>query len=317
VSGRSGGRPFRFSLQVGQVSSSKEHVELARRAEDSGFDLVVAGDHLTGCAGPMPSLGALAGATSRIRIGTMVSNNDFQHPALLARDAATLDVVSDGRLELGLGAGQGREEYERARVAIEPIATRLGHLEESLVILRRLLDGEIVTHRGQHYSLLEHSCEPRPVQTHLPIIAGGGGDRVLALAARRADAVGFTGLRERVAGGGRLEPSGFPAARVEEQVNLVRSEAGSRLDDLELQVLVQAVVPSEHPRSAAESIAARALPALSAEDVLATPYLMVGTRQRLTEALLANRERWGFSHYTVRARALGRVEPVVADLSGR
>jgi hypothetical protein len=124
-------------------------------------------------------------------------------------------------------------------------------------------------------------------------------------------------LRERVAGCGRLEPSGFPAARVEEQVNLVRSEAGSRLDDLELQVLVQAVVPSERPRSAAESIAARALPALSAEDVLATPYLMVGTRQHLTEALLANRERWGFSHYTVRARALGWVEPVAADLSGR
>jgi alkanesulfonate monooxygenase SsuD/methylene tetrahydromethanopterin reductase-like flavin-dependent oxidoreductase (luciferase family) len=160
ASDRSGGRPFRFSLQVGQVSSSKEHVELARRAEDSGFDLVVAGDHLTGCAGPMPSLGALAGATSRIRIGTMVSNNDFQHPALLARDAATLDVVSDGRLELGLGAGQGREEYERAGVAFEPIATRLGRLEESLVILPGSSTGRSSPTRGSTTACSSTAASP-------------------------------------------------------------------------------------------------------------------------------------------------------------
>jgi alkanesulfonate monooxygenase SsuD/methylene tetrahydromethanopterin reductase-like flavin-dependent oxidoreductase (luciferase family) len=182
--------------------------------------------------------------------------------------------------------------------------------------LRRLLDGDTVTFAGDHYHLAEQRCDPRPVQEHVPLLVGGAGMRVLSIGARHADAVGFTGLGRTLPDGQRHDPSGFSPARVDHDVAAVRATAGERLDRLELQVLVPAVVVTDNPRSAAEAIAAGRLPSLAADDVLATPYLMVGTTSGLVERLLAQRERWGLSHYTVRPEALGHIEPVIAALRG-
>jgi probable F420-dependent oxidoreductase len=311
-----GTRPFRFSLQAAQAGSRSEWVELARRAEDAGFDLLVTPDHLGGPLAPVAALATAAQATERLRVGTMVLNNDFHHPVLLARDAATLDLLSDGRAELGLGAGHARPEYEHAGIAFDPPGTRVARLEESVRVLRSLLDGEVVTHWGDHYAMEEARCDPRPTQAHLPLLVGGGGSRVLAIGARLADAVGFTGLGRTLEDGQRHEPSGFAPRRVDEQVAVVRAAAGERWESLELQVLVQRVVITEDPTGAAEAIQG-ALPGLSVEDILATPYLMVGPHQAVVERLLHLRERWGFSHYTVRADALGAVAPLVATLAGR
>jgi probable F420-dependent oxidoreductase len=309
-------RRFRFSLQVPRAASRREWVDLARRAEDTGFDMVVTADHLGGLA-PLVPLAVAAEATERLRVGTMVLNNDFYNPSLLARDAATLDLLSDGRMELGLGAGHARPEYERAGLVFDPSGRRVDRLEEAVGILRRLFDGETVTHHGDHYDLAEESVLPRPVQAHLPLLVGGGGDRVLGIGARLADAVGFTGLGRTLADGHHHEPTGFAPLRVDEQVASVRRAAGERWDSVELQALVQAVVITKDPVHAAEDLIAEHLGSMSVDDVLATPYLMVGTEWEVIDRLVERRERWGFTHYTVRPDALGQIEGVMAALARR
>jgi probable F420-dependent oxidoreductase len=309
-------RPFRFSLQVPRAASRREWVDLAQRAEDTGFDMVVTADHLGGLA-PFIPLAVAAEATERLRVGTLVLNNDFYSPSLLARDAATLDLLSEGRFELGLGAGHARPEFERAGFAFEAPGRRVDRLEEAVGVLRRLFDGETVTHTGDHYSLREESIAPHPVQSRLPLLVGGGGDRVLTIAARLADAVGFTGLGRTLEDGHHHEPAGFAPWRVDEQVTRVRQAAGERLEDVELQVLVQAVVVTNDPVRAAEDLISDHLTTMNVDDVLATPYLMIGTVWELIDRLVERRERWGFSHYTVRPDALGQIEGVMAALVRR
>ncbi len=312
-------RPFRFSLQAVEAESRREWVDLVKRVDDAGFDMLVTADHIGGCLSPLLPLATAAEVSDRLRLGVMVLNNDFHPPSLLARDVATLDLLSEGRVELGLGAGHAQPEYERAGIKFDRARVRVGRLEEAVVVLRRLLDGETVRFSGDHYQLVNERCDPPPVQSHVPLLVGGGGRRVLGLAARHADAVGFTGLGRTLADGQRHDPAGFRADQVDEDVAAVRLTAGDRLaaTELELQVLVQAVVVSDDPAGQAAEIARTRLPSLSAEDVLATPYLMVGTTDGLVERLLAQRDRWGFSHYTVRADALGQIEPIIAALAGR
>lgn len=312
-------RPFRFSLQAVEAGSRREWVDLVKRVDDAGFDMLVTADHIGGCLSPLLPLATAAEVSDRLRLGVMVLNNDFHPPSLLARDVATLDLLSEGRVELGLGAGHAQPEYERAGIRFDRARVRVGRLEEAVVVLRRLLDGETVRFSGDHYQLVNERCDPPPVQSHVPLLVGGGGRRVLGLAARHADAVGFTGLGRTHADGQRHDPAGFRADQVDEDVAAVRLTAGDRLaaTELELQVLVQAVVVSDDPAGQAAEIARTRLPSLSAEDVLATPYLMVGTTDGLVERLLAQRDRWGFSHYTVRADALGQIEPIIAALAGR
>jgi probable F420-dependent oxidoreductase len=310
-------RPFRFSLQAAQAVSHRAWVELVRRAEGAGFDLLVTADHLGGSLSPLTPLATAAEVSDRLRLGVMVLNNDFHQPALLAREAATVDLLSEGRLELGLGAGHAQPEYERAGIAFDSAPTRVTRLAEAVVILRRLLDGDTVTFSGEHYHLVAERCDPAPVQSHVPLLVGGGGRRVLQIAARHADAVGFTGLGATLADGHRHEPAGFAPTRVDVDVAFVRAAAGDRLDALEFQVLVQSVVVTTDPRRVAEAMARDRLPSLSPDDVLATPYLLVGTRQSLIDRLIEHRERWGFSHYTVRPDALPDIEPVITALAGK
>jgi probable F420-dependent oxidoreductase len=309
--------PFRFSLQAAQAASRHEWVDLVKRVDDAGFDMLVTADHLGAGLAPLVPLATAAEVSSRLRLGIIVLNNDFHHPSLLAREAATLDLLSDGRLELGLGAGHARPEYERAGIGFDEAPIRVDRLEEAVVVLRQLLDGGSVTFSGTHYQLRNERCDPRPAQKHVPLLIGGGGRRVHGIAARHADAVGFTGLGRTLADGQHHDPDGFRLERVEQDVAAVRRMAGPRLDSLEFQVLVQAVVVTDDAISTAEDISRRRLPTLSARDVLATPYLFVGSRNAVIERLLEHRERWGFSHYTVRPDALGQIEPVMAALSDR
>jgi len=309
--------PFRFSLQAGEAASRREWVDLVKRVDDAGLDMLVTADHLGNSLSPLVPLATAAEVSGRLRLGVMVLNNDFHHPSLLAREAATLDLISDGRLELGLGAGHAQPEYERAGIGFDQAPIRVDRLEEAVVVLRQLLDGESVTFSGTHYRLRDERCDPRPAQEHVPLLVGGGGRRVLGIAARRADAVGFTGLGRTLADGQHRDPDGFRLARVEQDVASVRLAADDRLDSLEFQVLVQAVVVTDDAVSTAEAISRTKLPTLSSEDVLATPYLLVGSKDAIVERLLEHRERWGFSHYTVRPDALGQIEPVIAALSGR
>jgi probable F420-dependent oxidoreductase len=309
--------PFRFSLQAAEASSRRAWGDLVRRTDDAGFDMIVTADHLGGCLSPLLPLAVASEVSDRLRLGVMVLNNDLHHPSLLARSAATLDLLSDGRLELGLGAGHSEPEYRRAGLAFDAAGVRVGRLEEAVVVLRRLLDGETVTFDGTHYQLAEERCEPRPVQEHVPLLVGGGGRRVHRVAARLADAVGFTGLGRTLEDGQRHDPSGFRADRVDDDVAAVRAASSGRSTPLEHQVLVQAVVVTDEAERRSEEISRSRLPSLTADDVLSSPYLMVGSAPTLVDRLLEQRERWGFTHYTVRQDALGQLEPVIAALADR
>jgi probable F420-dependent oxidoreductase len=309
-------KPFRFGVNVWGARSRAEWVGKARRVEELGYSTLTVPDHLGEFFSPMPSLISAAEATTRLRVGTNVLNNDFRHPVLVAREAATVDRLTDGRLQLGLGAGHMKSEYDEAGLAYDAGATRVERLAEAVTIIKRLLQGGAVTVSGRHYRVTGHTIRPRPVQQpHPPILIGGNGRRLLTLAAKEADIVGLSGITFRE-GGTRADVSGWTAAGVDERMRLVREAAGARYDGLEVNALVQRVLVTDQRRHAAEELARR-WTQLSTDDILASPYVLVGTVDQLVEDLQVRRQRWGISYYVTFEPYMESFAPVVARLAGR
>ncbi len=309
-------KPFRFGVIVRSAGSRAEWVDQARKLEDLGYSSLTVPDHLAETFAPMPALVSAAAATKTIRVGTTVLNNDFRHPVLVAREAATVDLLTDGRLELGLGAGYVKSEYEQAGVRFDPGGTRVERLAEAAVIVKRLLAGERVTFAGRHYRVTDHTIYPLPVQQpHPPILIGGNGPQLLTLAATDADIVGLTGITFR-RGGTEPDLSAWNAADVDDRVRLVRDAAGDRYERLELNALVQRVVVTDDRRKAAEDLTRR-WTQLSVEEILQSPYALVGTVDQLVEDLQARRTRWGISYFVTHEPYVDAFAPVVARLVGK
>ncbi len=307
-------KPFRFGVVVRNAGSRADWAERARKVEALGYSVLAVPDHLSDIVAPMPALASAAEATKRLRVGTAVLNNDLRHPVLVAREAATVDVLTDGRLELGLGAGHMRSEYEQAGLGFDSGATRVERLAEAVAIVKRLLTGEKVSFVGRHYRVTDHTIYPLPVQRpRPPILIGGNAERLLTLAAREADIVGLTGITFR-RGGAEPDVSDFRAAVVDDQVRLVQEVAGDRFDRLELNALVQRVVVTDDRWKAVEALPSR-WARLSAEEILESPYVLIGTVDALVEDLLARRARWGISYYLVFEPYAQELAPVVARLA--
>jgi probable F420-dependent oxidoreductase len=308
-------KPFRFGVNVWGARSRGEWIDKARKIEALGYAVLTVPDHLGEFFAPMPALMSAAEATTRLRVGTNVLNNDFRHPVVVAREAATADVLSDGRLQLGLGAGHMKSEYDEAGLRFEAGATRVERLAEAVAIVKGLLGGEAVTFTGRHYRVTGHTIHPRPVQRPCPpILIGGNGRRLLALAAKEADIVGLSGITFR-SGGVERDLSGWRTAGVDERLQLIREAAGARYAQLELNALVQRVVVTDNRRQAAEELARRWTP-LSPAEILASPYVLVGTIEQQVEDLQARRERWGLSYYVIFEPYVDAFAPVVARLAG-
>ncbi len=288
-------RPFRFGLQCTSTTPD-EVVRAARMAEQSGFDVFQLGDHVGGEPSPLLVLAAAAAHTERIRLGTLVLNNDLRHPVVLAQEAATLDHLCGGRLELGLGAGHSFPEYAAMGLAFDPPAVRKARLAESVEILRSLLDGGPVSYRGVHYEL-DEAVAPVPRQHHLPLLVGVNGRSALAHAVRHADIVAPTMLG-RTREDGQHHDVRWEASRLDATVARMRQAAGERWDTIELHALVQAVVITEDRARAAAELADRI--GLDVSDALSTPFLCLGTHDEIARHLLACRQRWGFTYFTVR-----------------
>src|SRR6266852_3818312 len=219
-------KPFRFGVNVGRAGSRAEWVEKARKIEDLGYGTLTVPDHLADLFAPMPAVLSAADATKHLRVGTNVLNNDLRHPVLVAREAATVDLLTDGRLQLGLGAGSLRSEYDQAGLGFDPGGTRVERLAEAVTIIKGLLKGEQVTFTGRHYRVAGHSIAPLPVQKpHPPILIGGNGPNLLTLAAREADIVGLSGITFQSGGAAPPDLSGWRAASVDAKVRLVRDVA--------------------------------------------------------------------------------------------
>ena len=307
-------RPFRFGASVWRADSRAEWVDRARRLEDLGFSTLLLPDHLLDVLSPFAPLVAAAQATRRLRIGTFVLNNDLRHPLLVAREAAAVDLLSDGRLELGLGAGHARSEYLRAGLPFDPFAVRAARLAESVAIIGRLLVGERLSFSGEHYQLDQQEIYPRPLQApRPPLLVGGNSRAVLTLAAEQAEIVGFTGFGQTRSE--RVVLSGFTGAATSQRIAWVREAAGERFDRLELNALLQAVAVTEHRESVAAAQAER-LPGLTPDEILESPYLLIGTVDEMVETLRQRRQRFGISYYVVFEAAIEAFAPVVARLAG-
>ena len=309
-------RPFRFGVNVRDAPSRAEWVDKARKVEDLGYAALTVPDHLATMLAPIPAVVSAAEATKRLRVGTNVLNNDLRHPVLVAREAATVDLLTDGRFDLGLGAGHMESEYDQAGLRFDPGGTRVERLAEAVTIIKGLLGGEQVTFAGRYYRVAGHTIHPLPLQRpRLPILIGGNGRRILTLAAKEADMVGLSGITFR-AGGTEPDLSAWKTAAVDERVRLVREAAGERYDRLELSALVQRVVVTDNPRQAAEELASR-WTQLSVEEILQSPYALIGTVDHLVEELRRRRDRWGISYYVIFEPYMDAFAPVVARLAGR
>jgi probable F420-dependent oxidoreductase len=314
----SGPRPFRFGVSVGPSTSRAAWRAKARRAEALGFDTLLVADHLDDTFPPLTAAAAAAEATERLHVGTFVVNNDLRHPVLLAREAATLGLLTEGRFELGIGAGHMRSEYDQAGIGFDPAPVRVARLAESVQILRGLLAGEEVTFHGGHYQVTGHRGYPVPPRP-VPLLVGGNGRRLLAVAAAHADIVGFTGFSPG-ATGADVRLSHFGAAGLEDRITRVRQRAGSRFGSLELNALVQRVIVTDDRRGAAEDLQAH-VPTTSVDEILDSPFLLIGTYDQMTEALRERRDRFGVSYWVVFAerpgsdQTLDTLAPVIERLS--
>jgi probable F420-dependent oxidoreductase len=307
-------RPFRFGIQARGPADARGWPELARRCEGLGVSTLTMPDHFDEQLGPVAGLMAAASATTTLRVGALLFCNDYRHPVVLAKEAATIDVLSDGRLEVGLGAGWMTTDYEQAGVTHDPPGRRIDRLAEALPVVKALLAGETVHHQGEHYRIDGLTGTPRSVQRpHPPILVGGGGRRVLTLAAREADIVGINiDLRAGVINE-RAGPNATDAA-TDEKVAWIREAAGDRFDDIELQVRVHMALVTDDRRGVAEAIAPTL--GLDPDASLATPHALVGSVDQIADQLVERRERWGLSYIGLGVDALDQMAPVIERLAG-
>ena len=305
-------RAFRFGVTVPAVAAGPAWAERARRIEQLGYAILQMPDHFREQLAPVPALTAAALATTRLRIGSLVFSNDFRHPVALAKEAATLDVLSGGRFELGLGSGWLREEYDQAGIPFDAPGTRIERMAEAVTLVKGLLAGEPVHFTGRHYSIAGLRGTPTPIQRpHPPLVIGGGGERLLSLAAREASIVSLVPRARRDGGG--LDRGDFGEAAFRQKIEWVRAAAGDRLAALELHTLIQAVVVTDRRAVAAEQLATRFK--IGPELVLESPYVLCGTVEEICETLRRRRQTHGISYVTVFDRDLEVFAPVVERLA--
>jgi probable F420-dependent oxidoreductase len=302
--------PFRFALQAQELCDRDGIVALARRAEELGYEELYSYDHV-GAVDPFAPLVVAAEATTRLRVGPLVLNNELHHPALLARTAATVDRLTGGRLVLGIGAGYMQSEHDATGIELRRPGARVERLQESLTALRSLLDDGAVTMDGRHHHLAVDDLGVRPVQARVPILVGGHGPQLVAAAGRLADIFQFTGLTHGP--GGVPEPGGFEIEAVALRAQWLTEAAGERSVDIERSVLVQATHVGDGADEAIDTATARL--GVDRDFVAASPFLLFGSIEQVIEELESRRTRLGISHVVV--RDLEGFQPVVAALAGR
>lgn len=302
-------RPFRFGAVVRLASSGKEWAEKARRLEDAGFDVLLVPDHFTGPRfAPVAAMMAAASATTRLRIGTMVFSNDYRHPVVLAKEAATLDVLSEGRLELGIGTGWMRKEYDATGIQFDPPKERFNRLKESLKVMKGCWSEGAFSFQGEHYTITDLVQDPKPVQKPYPrILLGGGGPGMLRLAAREADVVN---LAQRVLPDGSApDPADGGLENFLHKIDIIRDAAGDRFERIELGTSIQKVGGKRAVASWSEVDLSRA------DD---TPQVLIGDTSQMVDKLQQWRTETGLTYFVLHNETdLDDFLPVVTEVAGR
>lgn len=307
-------RKFRFALSVNQLPESKQDwFDTVRMADDLGFAQILTGDHVgEERYASIPAFAAAAAINDRIRFGTVVFNNDFRHPVLLAKDVATLDVVTDGRYQLGVGAGWMTSDYENTGIKKNGGKIRVDRLEESVKIIKGLFGPDPVNFEGIYYQIKNLAGWPKPVQTPLPIFIGGGSERLLTMAAREANIVGLQPIHRGGVRGGGYEVSN---QALSDRAKWVKNAAGDRYDEIELHMLVHAVALTDDVQAGAAKLAPRF--DLTEDEAVASPYLLIGPAGKIADDVLRLREEFGLSYFSVRFSDAKSFAPVLAKLAGQ
>ena len=312
-------KPFELLAESRDPISARELGERARRAEALGYHALVIPDHVLDQLSPVPTMAVIAAATDRLRIGAFVFNNDLRHPAVLAQDLASLDVLSEGRLDVAIGAGWNEAEYAAVGIAFEPAPVRSERLAEAVAVLKGCFADGPFSFAGRYYRITDHDGGPAPVQRpHPPFLIGGGGRRTLSLAAREAEIVG---LAPRIGAGTRRDARSLTWAATAEKVAWVREAAGDRFADLRLNVYPSGVPVTivadarGAARLAADELAASSGVRLTEDEVLESPHMFIGSLDRLEEKFIAMREGLGIS--SIMVGELGPLDGLVERLAGR
>ena len=307
-------KPFRFTVQSAGPPDPEGWRDHARRAEDLGYSAITVADHFGAGLGPITALMAAADATETLRIGALVFCNDFRHPAVLAQEAATLDVLSGGRLDLGLGAGWMASDYETTGIRLDRPGVRIDRLSEAVAIIKALFADGPVTYAGDYYEIAGLEGTPKPTQQpRPPITIGGGGKRILSLAAREADVVALN-IDLRSGSIGETAGPTATARATDEKLSWIRAAAGQRYTQLVLQTRIHLAAISDDRDSTAESLAPAV--GLTPDDAKHSPHALVGTVEQVVEQCEERRERWGISSIGIGAEAMEEMAPVVERLTG-
>jgi probable F420-dependent oxidoreductase len=312
-------KPFQFLADAREIVSGKELAERARRAESVGYHALVIPDHLIAQLSPIVAMTWIAAATERLRVAAFVFNNDLRHPAVLAQDLASLDVLSGGRLDVAIGAGWNQPEYDSIGLPFEPTPVRQARLAEAIAVLKGAFADTPFTFAGEHYRVTDLDGQPKPIQRpHPPFLIGGGGRRTLELAAREAQIVG---LAPRIKAGRRTDTRSITFEGTREKIAWVREAAGERFDDLRLNVYPSGVGVSVTDRGAAElrdaadAIRKRTGGEISEDEVADSPHVFVGSIDELEQKVTRLRDELGISSFMV--GEMGEIDRLVERLAGR
>ena len=311
-------KPFSFLADAFDATSARELGERARAAEDLGVTTFILPDHLVPQLAPVPYLATIAALTERMRISAFVHNNDLRHPAVLAQELASLDVLSAGRLDVAIGAGWNEPEYRAVGLPFDPIRVRQARLAEAIAVLKGCFGPGPFSFSGEHYTITDYDAYPKPVQRpHVPFFIGGGGRTTLELAAREADIVG---LAPRILAGQRADPRSMTWAAAEEKIGWVREAAGDRFDDLSFNVYPSGapIIVTDDLRGEARKVIDRMKEGtgieLTEQEIIDSPHIFIGSIDRFVEKFSELRERLGINSFLV--GSLDELGPVVERLAG-
>ncbi|MGB6059836.1 MAG: TIGR03621 family F420-dependent LLM class oxidoreductase [Microthrixaceae bacterium] len=310
-------RKFRFGAQLHQPLAGLTWAQTAQRIEELGYSTLFLPDHFGEQLAPIAAMTAAAAATTTLRVGTLVFDNDYRHPVVLAKEMATIDVLFEGRCEVGMGAGWMATDYAESGISMDPPKVRVDRLIEGAEIVRGLWGEGPVNHSGEHYTITEMVGLPRPSSAGgPPLIIAGGSPRMLRFAGRTADIVGVNPSIHSGEVDAEAARDGM-ADRMDRKVQWVREGAGGRFDDLEINAWVPVVAITDDAQAVAEMIAPGfGIDVEHASEALDSPMTMVGTEDQIAERLRERRDRWGFSYHVVQNESALALAPVVAALTG-
>jgi probable F420-dependent oxidoreductase len=317
-----GNRPFRFGVHTSDAKTGDDWAGAARRYETLGFSTLLLRDHFDQQLAPIVAMTAAACATQTLRVGCLVFANDYRHPLVLAKELTTLDRLSGGRVEIGLGAGWMASDYLQAGISFDAPRDRVSRLEEAVRVMKAFFAGDPVDFAGHYYTVAKDEMYPPTVQQpRPPILLVAGGPRMTRFAAAEADIVAINPATKSNEAWAEQNLADASADAVDRKLKTIREAAGDRYQDIELQIVVPFVVPTDDRDATARAIA-DSLPSddpsldLSAETVLASPYVLIGTEDQICDTLVERRERWGLSYYVFNDDSIDAVAPIVARLTG-